>query len=113
MNAVEIEEAVTELANQPFDRAEFRIITKNAANTLALDWLTNQTLGSFARLERNVILKRTPHCINNARRAIIQMGRKPKLKPSHKLRLWKWSGKDAAPLPMQRVCLVSLGQWRR
>lgn len=62
----------------------FLSLTDAVDTTSAPGRLMMQMLGAFAEFERAMIRERTMHGLDNARRAGVVVGRKPKLKPSQK-----------------------------
>jgi len=69
--------------------AGFRSLTESIDTTTAPGRLMMQMLGAFAEFEREMIRERTMHGIDNARKAGVLIGRKPKLKPSQKAEIVK------------------------
>jgi DNA invertase Pin-like site-specific DNA recombinase len=64
--------------------AGFLSLTDAVDTTTAPGRLMMQMLGAFAEFERAMIRERTMHGLENARRAGVIVGRKPKLKPAQK-----------------------------
>ncbi|WP_414815927.1 recombinase family protein [Rhizobium sp. IY2] len=64
--------------------AGFLSLTNAIDTTTSIGRLTMQIVEAFAEFEREMIRERTKHGLENARRAGVVVGRKPKLKPARK-----------------------------